>query len=70
MTAPLTVVAGKPYPFTYAAGETVIRVPVRQVKGACVGKYFRMIVQLPADGTQHSVSKINVAYKPLFKGLI
>jgi hypothetical protein len=68
MTAPLTVVAGKPYPFTYAAGETVIRVPVRQVKGACVGKYFRMIVQLPADGTQHSVSKINVAYKPLFKG--
>lgn len=68
MNAPLTLIAGKPYPFTYASGQSVIRVPVRQVKNANVGKYFRMIVQLPADGTQHSVSKITVAYKPLFKG--
>lgn len=68
MNAPLTLIAGKPYPFTYAAGQTVIRVPVRQVKNANVGKYFRMIVQLPADGIQHAVSKIAVAFKPLFKG--
>lgn len=68
MNARLTLVAGKPYPFTYAAGQTVIRVPIRQVKGASVGKYFRMVVQLPADGTLHTVSKGEVAYKPLFKG--
>jgi hypothetical protein len=70
MNAPLTLVAGKPYPFTHASGQTVIRVPIRQVKNANVGKYFRMIVQLPADGSQHTVSKVIVAFKPLFKGMM
>lgn len=68
MNAPLQLVAGKPYPFTHASGQSIIRVPVIQVRGACVGKYFRMVAQLPADSNPHSVSKISVAYKPLFKG--
>jgi hypothetical protein len=68
MTKPLILVQARPYPFTHANGDRIIRVPIRQVKGASVGKYLRLQVQLPADGSQHSVVKASVAYKPLFRG--
>lgn len=69
MAAALVQLKPMAYPVLNKQGQQLVRVKLN-VGGVSVGKYFRLLVTMPADGTQHTVSAVNLASRPRYKNTV